>query len=121
MLSRKLIFALLLSFLSLSAKTIYFSPGQWGQLFNIDDPYLNADDHQMPMYFAKLILEQHGFTVKQANSLKNLTDVHCIITFDIPINQLCDLLAYPQERCFAFLWEPPSVIPANYETAYHHF
>lgn len=105
----------------LEAKTIYFSPGQWGQLFNIDDPYLNADDHQMSMYYAKLVLEQNGFIVKQANSLKNLDDVHCIITFDIPLNQLTDLLAYPKDKCFAFLWEPPSVIPANYNPAYHSF
>lgn len=103
------------------AKTVYFTPGQWGQLFNIDDPYLNADDHQMSMHCAKLALEQQGFTVKQANSLKNLEDVHCIITFDIPVNQLADLIAYPHEKCFAFLWEPPSVIPSNYQPLYHQF
>lgn len=104
-----------------TAKTIYFTAGQWGDLFNIDDPYLNADDHQMSMYCAKQILEQHGFTVTQTNSLKNLTDIHCIITFDIPVNQLTDLLAYPQEKCFTFLWEPPSVIPSNYQALYHQF
>src|SRR5437868_13754295 len=116
MLSRKLFFILLFSSIPLSnAKTIYFSPGQWGQLFNIDDPYLNADDHQMSMYCAKLVLEQNGFIVKQANSFKNLTDVHCIITFDIPVNELGHLLVYSREKCFAFLWEPLSVIPVNYE------
>lgn len=122
MLTRKLIFLLLLNSIQFNnAKTIYFSPGQFGQLFNIDDAYLNANGHQTPMYRVKLALEQNGFIVKQANSLKNLTDVHCIITFDIPINQLADLHAYSHEKCFAFLWEPPSVTPSNYEPSYHHF
>lgn len=103
------------------ARTIYFTPGQWGELFNIDNSYLNADDQQMPMHLVKQTLEQHGFIIKQTNSLKNLEDVHCIITFDIPVNQLSDLLAYPQEKCFAFLWEPPSVIPSNYQALYHQF
>lgn len=118
----KVFFSIAIIFISqLEAKTIYFSPGQWGQLFNIDDPHLNADDHQMSMYYAKLVLESHGYIVKQANSLKDLQDVHCIIAFDIPIHQLGDLLAYPHEKCFAFLWEPPSVISTNYEPAYHQF
>lgn len=113
--------SLLFTFFLSNAKTVYFTPGQWGELFNIDDPYLNADDHQMSMHCAKLALEKHGFTVKQTNTLKNLDDVHCIITFDIPVNQLADLLAYPHNRCFAFLWEPPSVIPTNYKEVYHQF
>ena len=122
MISLKTIVSFAILFIcAVEAKTIYFSPGQWGQLFNIDDPYLNADDHQMPMFYVKLILEAHGYTVKQANSLKNLEDVHCIITFDIPVHQLSDLLAYPQEKRFAFLWEPPSVIPVNYEPSFHQF
>lgn len=103
------------------AKTVYFTPGQWGQLFNIDDPHLNADDHQMSMYYAKLVLEENGFIVKQANSIKNLTDVHCIIAFDIPRHQLADFTAYPHEKCFAFLWEPPSVISYNYDPVFHSF
>ncbi len=112
---------LLISVPSLHSKTVYFTPGQWGQLFNIEDPVLNVDDHQLSMYYAKLALEHYGFIVKQADSLKNLTDVHCIITFDIPVHQLNDLAAYPHERCFAFLWEPPSVIPYNYDPSYHQF
>lgn len=118
----KTIIALALLFLSqLEAKTIYFSPGQWGQLFNFDDPHLNADDHQNSMHRVKLALEQRGFTVKQVNSFQDLEDVHAIITFDIPVNQLSQLLAYPHEKCFAFLWEPPSVIPSNYQPLYHQF
>lgn len=112
---------LFLSVQIISAKTIYFSPGQWGQLFNIDDPVLNADDHQLSMYYAKLVLEQHGFIVKQANSLKNLEDVHCIISFDIAPHMLGEIMQYPHEKCFAFLWEPPSVIPNNYEPNFHRF
>lgn len=102
-------------------KTVYFSPGQWGQIFNINDPIANADGHFMSMHAVKCMLEQHGYTVKQADSLKNLTDVHCIITFDIPTDQLEDLSAYPREKCFTILWEPPSVIPSNYQSLYHQF
>lgn len=117
-----LVYALtMLCSLSCVGKTIYFTPGQWGQLFNIDDPVLNADDHQMSMYYAKLVLEEHGFIVKQANSLRNLEDVHCIISFDIAPHTLNEIARYPHEKCFAFLWEPPSVIPNNYEAAYHRF
>lgn len=114
-------FFLLVAFIPSHAKTVYFTPGQWGQLFNIDDPVLNADDHQMSMYYVKLVLEQHGFTVKQANSLKNLNDVHCIISFDIAPHWLHEISQYPREKCFAFLWEPPSVIPLNYDVNCHQF
>lgn len=113
--------AIWISSSTIVGKTVYFGPGQWGDLFNIDDPVANADGHYMSMYYTKLILEKHGYTVKQANSFKNLTDFHCIIVFDIPVQQLNDLLAYPRKKCFAFLWEPPSVIPANYEPSYHSF
>lgn len=112
---------ILCAYLPFHAKTIYFTPGQWGQLFNIEDPVLNADDHQMSMYYAKLVLEQQGYTVKQANSLHNLEDVHCIISFDISPYQINELSKYPREKCFTFLWEPPSVIPVNYDPNYHRF
>lgn len=103
------------------AKTVYITPGQWGLLFEENDPFFNGDDQRQPTCQLKRVLEKNGFIVKQANSLKNLEDVHCIIAFDVPFDQLEDLKAYPIEKRFLFLWEPPSVTPGNYEKFYHSY
>lgn len=118
-----MILVLLLFFViaPLSAKTVYITPGQWGLLFEENDPFFNGDDQRQPTCQLKRVLEKNGFIVKQANSLKNLEDVHCIIAFDVPFDQLKDLFAYPIEKRFLFLWEPPSVTPGNYEKVYHNF
>lgn len=103
------------------ANTIYITPGAWLRLFDIHDPFLNSDDQRQPTYLLKQTLEALGYTVKQADSLKDLVDVYCIIAFDIPFSQFNDLLKYPIEKRFLFLWEPPSVISENYNLHYHDY
>jgi alpha(1,3/1,4) fucosyltransferase len=96
-------------------KTIYITSGQWGNLFDITNPFLNSDDQRQPTHQLRLALNKMGYSVKQADSITNLKDVALLITFDIPpFHQLKDKL-------IAFLWEPPSTVPHNYDTSYHNY
>lgn len=121
MIRRLLIFSLILNASFLNAKTVYITVGLCGKLFDINDSYINGDDQEQPRYQLKCALEQHGFTVKQADSIEDLEDVQCIICQEVVPEQLHTLQQYQKERCILLLWEPPSVLPRNYNPLYHSF
>lgn len=105
-----------------AGNTIYIVPGWPGmRLFDIEDPAQNGDGQRQPNYQLKQVLESSGFIVKQADSLKDLEDVYCIITYDIPFCELENLKKYPKEKCYLFLFEPPSVKPHDYDPTYHQY
>ncbi|MFA6066327.1 MAG: glycosyltransferase family 10 [Candidatus Babeliaceae bacterium] len=94
-------------------KVIYITPGLWGNLF---DPYYES------MCQLRHILIEKGYKVEQANSIASLPDMEWLITFDLPFQELHHVQQYPKEKCVAFLWEPPSVVPENYNKQLHkHF
>lgn len=110
---------LFLAYMNL-AKTVYIIPGWQGmRLFDITDPWQNGDDQRLSTYQLKQTLEQYGFQVKQADSLQNLDDFFCLITLDIPFDQLETLQQYPLHRKFLFLMEPPTIKPNDYNPFYH--
>ena len=116
-----LIFLLIssLGIASNSKNIVYITSGTWGDLFAIGHPVLDSDGQRQPTYQLKQKLESLGYEVKQANSLHNLTNIACIIAFDLSPHEYESLRQYQKENLILFLWEPPSVTPLNYDKRYH--
>jgi hypothetical protein len=91
-------------------KRVYISPGSWGPLFAQPDS---------PLVRIQRVLTWLGFTVQQAESLAGLDRPHRIVAFDVPLEELSALTAYPREICDLFLWEGPAVKPHNFDPRYH--
>lgn len=102
-------------------KKIYITPGLWGQLFDINNPIFNRDNCLDVLYELREIAAEAGYALEQADSLENLGEFEYLIVFDIFTHQLPYLSRYPKEKLIAFLWEPPSVIPENYQREYHDY
>lgn len=102
-------------------KVIYFTTGYWGDLFDIHNPNVNRDNCLDPMCRLRDKAEQEGFEVRQADPFKPLDDFELLIVFEVFPDQIHALSKYPKEKMILFLWEPPSVLPQNYNPAYHRF
>ena len=57
--------------------------------------------------------------MRQADDLSTLGDFDYLLVFDIFPEQLPLLERYPKEKKILFLWEPPSVLPENYNPDNH--
>ncbi|MBS0648530.1 MAG: glycosyltransferase [Verrucomicrobia bacterium] len=101
------------------AKTIYITPGWWGQLFAVDNPAFNRDNCLEVMVRLREAAAEAGYELLQADSLASLPPFEYLIIFDVFPDQLSYLDRYPKEKLILFLWEPPSVHPTNYNVAYH--
>jgi len=103
-------------------RAIYFTPGTSIRLFDINDPVLNSDGQRVPMYQLRKQLLEKGYEVYQANSLNSLPHMEYLFVFDILVDDLAKIEQYPFEKRILFLWEPPSVVPHNYNKELHqHF
>lgn len=102
-------------------KKIYILPGQWGDLFALHNPAYNRDNCLEVTYRLRAFASELGYDIEQVHSLENLDDFDYLISFDVPLEQLSYLSQYPKEKLVLFLWEPPSIIPQNYEKAYHSY
>jgi len=100
-------------------KKIYITPGLWGQLFDIGSPYYNRDNCLDVLYRLRAVAEEAGYEVLQADSLDHLDDFEYLIVFDIFLDQLPYLANIPKEKLILFLWEPPSVLPENFNIENH--
>jgi len=101
------------------AKTIYITPGLWGQLFAASNPLFNRDNCLDVMVKLRQAAAEAGYELLQANSIESLTNFEYLIVFDVFADQLSDFKRYPKEKLILFLWEPPSVLPDNYNPEYH--
>lgn len=104
-----------------TAKKIYITPGAWGELFAIDNPIYNRDGCLEVLYKLRQIAAEKGYELEQANSLDHLADFEYLICFDIFQDQLAQLERFPKEKLVAFLWEPPTIFPDNYNRDYHRY
>ena len=100
-------------------KKIYITPGYWGELFAIDNPIFNRDGCLEVLYRLREVARKQGFEILQANDLNHLDEFEYLIVFDVFLDQLPLLEKYPPEKKILFLWEPPSVIPENYNVGNH--
>jgi len=102
------------------AKKVYITPGLWGQLFDIGNPFFNRDNCLDVLYQLRTVAEEAGYEILQADSLEGLGDFEKLIVFDVFLDQLPDLEKFPKEKLILFLWEPPSVLPENFNRENHH-
>lgn len=103
------------------AKKVYITPGFWGQLFDIGNPYFNRDNCLDVLYRLRNVAEEAGYELLQADSLENLQDFELLCVFDVFLEQLPLLEKFPKEKIVLFLWEPPSVIPENFNLNNHRY
>lgn len=101
-------------------KKIYVTPGQVGRLFDYNNPTYNRDNGLAMFCDARKQAALLGYDVIQADSVDNLEDFEYLIVFEVVPYQIPILERYPKEKLILFLWEPPSVIPENYEKKYHY-
>ncbi len=102
-------------------KKVYISPGAWGQLFAFDSPIFNRDGGLDVLYQLRKVAIESGYDLIQANSFESLSDFEYLIVFEINVYNLPYLAQYPKEKLVLFLWEPPTIIPENYEPEYHEY
>ncbi len=102
-------------------KKIFITPGYWGELFSIDNPFFNRDNCLDVMYQLRERAREHGYSLLQADSIEALGDFEYLVLFEVFPEQLPYLKKYPKEKLILFLWEPPSVLPDNYNPAYHEY
>jgi alpha(1,3/1,4) fucosyltransferase len=100
-------------------KKIYITPGYWGELFAIDNPIFNRDGCLDVLYRLREVAQEAGYDILQADDLNHLDEFEYLIVFDVFLDQLALLEKYPKEKKILFLWEPPSVIPENYDLNNH--
>lgn len=103
------------------AKRVYITPGLWGQLFASNNPLFNRDNCLDVMVNLRQVAAQAGYELLQADSILSLKDFEYLIVFDIFVDQLPYLEQYPKEKLILFLWEPPSVMPDNYNLEFHKY
>jgi glycosyltransferase involved in cell wall biosynthesis len=101
------------------AKTIYITPGLWGQLFAANNPLFNRDNCLDVMVKLRQAAAEAGYELLQADSIESLKGFEYLIVFDVFPDQLRYLNRYPKEKLVLFLWEPPSVMPDNFNPEYH--
>ena len=101
------------------AKKVYITPGLWGQLFAIDNPLFNRDGGLDVLYQLRETARESGYELLQADSLDSLDEFEYLVVFDVFLDQLQILSQYPKEKLILFLWEPPSVLPENFNLENH--
>lgn len=101
---------------------VFMTTGLWGSLFAPPDPIRDPEDRRRPLRDLRRACHHLGYEVIEVDSLGEVVDPDWLIVFDVPVYELHDLEQFPRERCHLFLWEPPSVLPENYDAAHHrHF
>lgn len=100
-------------------KKVYISPGYWGDLFAVDNPLFNRDDCLKPIWQFREAAAASNYWVQQTHQLDGLEDFEYLIVFEVFPEQIEVLKQYPKEKLVLFLWEPPSVLPDNYNKKYH--
>lgn len=101
-------------------KKIYITPGQWGQLFALDNPTYNRDNCLNVTVRLREFAAEFGYDLIQVSPLDHLSDFEYLICFDIHPEHLNYLKRYPKEKLILFLWEPPSTVPDNFVKDYHY-
>jgi len=101
---------------------IYISVGYWPNLLSFDNPVHNRDGCLEPFRQFFDAASKAGYEVRQTDYSTPLEDFKYLIVFEIFPNQIKIVEKYPKEKLILFLWEPPSVLPQNYDPQYHkHF
>ena len=99
-------------------KVIYISVGYWGDLFDIKNPLTNRDNCLEPLCDFRNAAAKAGYEIRQTGLSQPLGDFEYLIVFEVFPQQIKQIETYPKEKLILFLWEPPSVLPQNYNPHY---
>jgi glycosyltransferase involved in cell wall biosynthesis len=102
-------------------KKVYITPGFWVQLFAQGDPNYDRDNCLEVTCRLRDIAAKEGIEILQADSLEIMEDFDYLVVFDIFLDQLPYLARFPKEKLILFLWEPPSVLPENFNLEHHAY
>lgn len=92
-----------------SLKKVYIYPGYHYKLF----------DEQLDAYGMRATFRKHGYEPYEVRDLSNLDSPNLIVCFDVPIDQIMNLIKYDMNRLVLFIFEPPTVVKQNFEKQYH--
>ena len=101
-------------------KKVYITKGYMNDLFPVSNPEEIPDN--TPEFMQKLykVAAQQGYQLIQANSGAEVEgDFDYFIVFEVFPEQLATLNHIPSEKLILFLWEPPAVLPQNYNPFHH--
>lgn len=105
------------------SETVYFVPPSGinaTALFTNEHSY--RDEVAKPFVVLREQLEKAGYTVKFTSNAESLEDFYAIIILnDFSSEILNNLAKYPKERCFHFIFEPPTVHPHFYSNDYSSY
>lgn len=121
---KKAIFFLLIPPLTLLySSTVYIVPSSLG----VNDEFIFRNDRDgcgLPMQALRDAIIQHGYKCITLQRTSRPEKNSRFIALEIPHDPyiLKILSKCPKEHCILLLWEPPSVIPDNYNSNFHkHF
>lgn len=110
--------ALILSLLfstDLLAKTIYIVPVRHHDIEGLFYSYGSRDECSKVFFCMREELEKMGYEVKYTWDGKNLGDFTALISLTETSSELlANLIFYPKERCWLFVFEPPVILPHIY-------
>lgn len=93
-------------------KIIYIKPNYWGDIFNP-----NSLTYSMTSWIAlRSALQAAGYELTPTDSLNNLHNFEKLIVFEVFPEQIIQCSRYPKEKLVLMLWEPPNVLPQNYNS-----
>lgn len=98
-------------------KVVYIKTGYWGDIYDLKCPFYN----KQPWLHLRMAAQAAGFDLKQVDSFDAIHHFEKLIIFDIFGKQVPHFGIIPKEKVIAVLWEPPSVLPHNYDAERHHF
>jgi hypothetical protein len=107
-----------------NAKTIYILPFQGASQSELTfDPTPHDGNTAKPFMFRLgKILQETGYEVKLSFDAENLNDAAAIIVLtDFDSKILSNLTAYPTEKCFLYIFEPPTVRPDLHQKTYDEY
>lgn len=91
-------------------KTVLITGGFWGDIFH-------PGSLMIPL---REIASNNGYVLKQTFG-ELPSDYEYVIVFEVLSNWFHLFSRVPKDKLILFLWEPPSVIPDNYNPYYHQF
>jgi len=103
-----------------SRKKILVNAFYAGNIFD-PNPFSNRDECNTHFHLLKDQLAAEGFDMELVYSLENLESFDYLFVLEIPPAQIKFLDKYPKDKLTLFLWEPPSVLPENYEIKNHRY
>lgn len=98
-------------------KVVYIKTGYWGDIYDLNCPFYN----KVPWIQLRLAGQAAGIDFKQVKSFDDIHHFEKLIVFEIFGDQIPLYGILPKEKVICVLWEPPSVLPENYNSTYHHF